>query len=106
MSIANHPRIFMTGIYSTWFDKALKDPVYKEKYMTRHRRETNERSRRWKLAVLMHYSNGTMECACNGCSSAFIEFLTIDHIGRGKRETLSNTHRSRFIPVANEKQLS
>jgi hypothetical protein len=75
--------------YSTWFDKALKDPVYKEKYMTRYKRETNERSRRWKLAVLMHYSNGTMQCACDGCSSAFIEFLTIDHInGRGKRETL------------------
>lgn len=37
-----------------------------------------------RIAVLNHYSKGTMKCAC--CQTGEVEFLTIDHIeNEGKR---------------------
>lgn len=44
------------------------------------------RSKRQRLEVLKHYSNG--EPACNCCGESHIEFLTIDHINGG-----GNKHR-------------
>jgi hypothetical protein len=59
--------------------------------------------RRAKLAVLHHYSNGTMRCAC--CGISYIEFLTIDHIdgsGAEHRRTLGDgkigSGGARFYP--------
>ncbi|MDE1814921.1 MAG: hypothetical protein KGI05_09715, partial [Thaumarchaeota archaeon] len=33
---------------------------------------------------LMHYSNGTMKCAC--CGESIVEFLTMDHINNDGAE--------------------
>jgi len=37
--------------------------------------------RKCKVAVMRHYSNQTMQCACCGISG--LDFLTIDHVGGG-----------------------
>lgn len=47
-----------------------------------NRLRLNEKSREYdkqiKIEVFMHYSNGTMKCAC--CGENYLEFLSIDHI--------------------------
>ncbi len=49
-------------------------------------------SRKLKLKIMGHYSNGTNQCAC--CGETMIEFLTIDHVhndGAQHRKSLTMT---------------
>lgn len=54
-------------------------------YYKSHKNELNiknaERNRNVRLEVLMHYSNGTMQC--KECGERNVEFLEIDHINGG-----------------------
>lgn len=45
-----------------------------------------ERNQRLRMAVLLHYSGGSLQCAC--CSEDNIRFLTVDHSNGG-----GNKHR-------------
>jgi phage FluMu protein Com len=67
-------------------------------YQYKHSREKREKNR---LEVLMHYSNGSMKCACPNCPETNPKFLTLDHInddGAAQRKKLfgSNKMTGRF----------
>jgi hypothetical protein len=63
---------------------------------TQKRQETIRRSQlQCRVDVLMHYSNGTMKCAC--CGEAGLPFLSLDHInGNG------NQHRKSLMGNKNK----
>jgi len=69
-----------------------RDEILKRtnEYNKNHRKEANERTRRWQLKlktkVINYYSNKTMKCNC--CGESELIFLTIDHINGG-----GNKHR-------------
>lgn len=64
--------------------------AYNKKYVTSNRQKINEKNTNWRknvrLAVLRHYSNGSLSCAC--CGEPNLEFLCIDHVAGG-----GNRHR-------------
>lgn len=47
-----------------------------------------------KIIVMIHYSNGTMQCNC--CGENHIEFLQIDHINCGKKRYNNETRCNNF----------
>lgn len=73
----------------------LKDRSCKECTKKRERITGNARYASKRLAVLSHYSNNKLECAC--CGEHHLEFLTIDHISGGgnehRREIGDNLYR-------------
>ena len=76
------------------------DPVkHREAYQKRREHilvGVQARRRRYRTDALLHYSNGTMQCACPGCTETRLEFLTLDHIDGG-----GNKDRRRLTKSAN-----
>jgi hypothetical protein len=73
-----HPDRVMESVKRT----RAKRPEY---YREQKRKNVIKTRRRARQAVLEHYSNGTISCAC--CDEGEEEFLTIDHVeGNGGKE--------------------
>ena len=67
------------------------DSACRERWRATNKRSVANRRRK----VLVHYSTGTLECAC--CGEAEYKFLCIDHInggGRKHRQGLDNGGRA------------
>lgn len=60
-------------------------------------RNSRLRYQKLRLEVLIHYTNGTIQCACKGCNENRLDALSIDHInGGGNRHINSKGMRGRF----------
>jgi len=67
-----------------------RDIEYSKKWRNEHRDHYHKIQKvardKKRLAVLLHYSHGKLECNC--CGERHIQFLALDHIGGG-----GNKHR-------------